>query len=152
MHFSCALCAQTLSLVGDGAYACVRLAWVCRTHHVTLIARLRLDARLYASPEPVPSGKQGPQPRKGAHSEKAKVECYNRCWQKVIPVMGNKIINAKRVSASLWPLGSAALMPRNLDRRVEMLFPVEDPCLRQTLATPRAVVESGPDYSDRGYQ
>ena len=30
-------------------------------------------------------------------------------------------------------LGSADLMPRNLDHRVEMLFPVEDPCLRQTI-------------------
>jgi polyphosphate kinase len=30
-------------------------------------------------------------------------------------------------------LGSADLMPRNLDRRVEMLFPVEEPCLRQTI-------------------
>ena len=30
-------------------------------------------------------------------------------------------------------LGSAALMPRNLDRRVEILFPVEEPCLRQTI-------------------
>jgi polyphosphate kinase len=30
-------------------------------------------------------------------------------------------------------LGSADLMPRNLDRRVEQLFPVEDPHLRQAL-------------------
>ena len=30
-------------------------------------------------------------------------------------------------------LCSAALMPRNLDRRVEILFPVEEPCLRQTI-------------------
>jgi polyphosphate kinase len=30
-------------------------------------------------------------------------------------------------------LGSADLMPRNLDRRVEILFPVEDPHLRQAL-------------------
>jgi polyphosphate kinase len=30
-------------------------------------------------------------------------------------------------------LGSADLMPRNLDRRVEILFPVADPCLRQTI-------------------
>jgi len=52
-------------LVGDGAYACVRLAWACRTHQVTLIARLRLDARLYASPEPVRPGKRGPKPKKG---------------------------------------------------------------------------------------
>ena len=30
-------------------------------------------------------------------------------------------------------LGSADLMPRNLDRRVEQLFPVEDPNLRESL-------------------
>ena len=30
-------------------------------------------------------------------------------------------------------LGSADLMPRNLDRRVEILFPIEDPHLRQAL-------------------
>ena len=30
-------------------------------------------------------------------------------------------------------LGGADLMPRNLDHWVEMLFPVEDPCLRQTI-------------------
>ena len=30
-------------------------------------------------------------------------------------------------------LGSADLMPRNLDRRVEVLFPVEDPALRKTI-------------------
>jgi polyphosphate kinase len=32
----------------------------------------------------------------------------------------------------IW-LGSADLMPRNLDRRVEQLFPVEDACLRDAL-------------------
>jgi len=52
-------------LVGDGAEAGVRLAWACRAHQGTLSARLRLDARLYASPEPVPPGKRGPQPKQG---------------------------------------------------------------------------------------
>jgi hypothetical protein len=52
-------------LVGDGGYACVRLAWACQAHHVTLVSRLRLDARLYAFPVPVPPGKRGPKPKKG---------------------------------------------------------------------------------------
>jgi polyphosphate kinase len=30
-------------------------------------------------------------------------------------------------------LGSADLMPRNLDRRIETLFPIEDPSLKQEL-------------------
>jgi polyphosphate kinase len=30
-------------------------------------------------------------------------------------------------------LGSADLMPRNLDRRVEVLFPIEDPVIRQAI-------------------
>jgi hypothetical protein len=63
-------------LVGDGAYACVRLAWTCHAHQVTLIARLRLDARLYAFPEPAPPGKRGPKPKKGPRvpTLKARVE------------------------------------------------------------------------------
>jgi hypothetical protein len=52
-------------LVGAGAYAWVRLAWACRAHQGTLIARLRLDARLYASPEPALPGQRGPQPKQG---------------------------------------------------------------------------------------
>jgi len=52
-------------LVGDGGYACVRLAWACLEHHVTLVTRLRLDARLSAFPAPVPPGKRGPKPKKG---------------------------------------------------------------------------------------
>jgi polyphosphate kinase len=31
--------------------------------------------------------------------------------------------------------GSADLMPRNLDRRIEVLFPIEDPLLRSWLTT-----------------
>jgi polyphosphate kinase len=32
-------------------------------------------------------------------------------------------------------LGSADLMPRNLDRRVEVLFPVENPVIRDTIVS-----------------
>jgi DDE superfamily endonuclease len=52
-------------LVGDGGYACVRLAWACVNHRGTLLSRLRLDARLYAFPAPGPPGQRGPKPKKG---------------------------------------------------------------------------------------
>ena len=65
-----------LLLVGDGAYACVQLGLKALRVNVTLVSRLRLDARLFAFPEaPVP-GQRGPKPKKGAALEKlsARVE------------------------------------------------------------------------------
>lgn len=53
-------------LVGDGAYACVKLALACKEKGGTLISRLRLDSRLFKDPDPVPPGKRGPKPKKGA--------------------------------------------------------------------------------------
>jgi hypothetical protein len=59
-------------LVGDGAYACVALAHACQARHVTLVSRLRLDARLYGFPEsPIP-GKRGRKPKKGARQPSLK--------------------------------------------------------------------------------
>lgn len=52
-------------LLGDGTYACVHLGWECLTAQATLITRLRLDARLFAFPAPVPAGRRGPKPKKG---------------------------------------------------------------------------------------
>ena len=52
-------------LIGDGAYACVLLGWECLSAQATLISRLRLDARLFAPPQPVPAGRRGPKPKKG---------------------------------------------------------------------------------------
>lgn len=54
-------------LIGDGGYACVRLALACAPGpmQVILISRLRLDAQLYAfAGRPVP-GRRGPKPKKG---------------------------------------------------------------------------------------
>jgi hypothetical protein len=53
-------------LIGDGRYSCVHLGWEVMAAQATLITRLRLDARLFAFPEPVPPGRRGPKPRKGA--------------------------------------------------------------------------------------
>jgi len=52
-------------LLGDGAYACVHLAHVCRARGVTLISRLRLDAQLYAFPDRNAPPRRGPKPLKG---------------------------------------------------------------------------------------
>lgn len=53
-------------LIGDGSYACVELGWECLSAQATLITRLRLDARLFAPPAPVPAGRRGRKPQKGA--------------------------------------------------------------------------------------
>jgi hypothetical protein len=52
-------------LVGDGSYACVRLARACQQQRVTLVSRLRLDAQLHAFPPPRLPGRRGRKPKKG---------------------------------------------------------------------------------------
>lgn len=58
---------RVMVLVGDGAYAAVKLAHCCAgfSNPVILVSRLRLDAALYDFPPPVPPGKKGPKPKKG---------------------------------------------------------------------------------------
>jgi hypothetical protein len=51
-------------LIGDGGFACIRLAHACIKRNVTLVSRLRLDAALY---EFAPSPIQG---QRGRHREK----------------------------------------------------------------------------------
>lgn len=53
------------ALIGDGGYACVRLAHACIARGVTLISRLRLDAQLYAFPDRNAPRRRGPKPLKG---------------------------------------------------------------------------------------
>ncbi len=53
------------TLIGDGGYACVRLAHACVARGVTLISRLRLDAQLYAFPDRHAPRRPGPKPLKG---------------------------------------------------------------------------------------
>ncbi|WP_366931591.1 transposase [Thiocapsa sp.] len=52
-------------LLGDGSYSCIQLGWEVLAAQATLVTRLRLDARLFAFPEPVPAGRRGPKPKKG---------------------------------------------------------------------------------------
>ncbi len=58
---------RPIVLVGDGGFAAVELLRHCQQGAcpVTLGCRLRLDAALYAFPDPQPKGKRGPKPKKG---------------------------------------------------------------------------------------
>jgi hypothetical protein len=53
-------------LIGDGGYSSVELVACCQRLDVGFVSRLRLDAGLYAFPEPQPKSKRGPKPKKGA--------------------------------------------------------------------------------------
>jgi len=72
-------------LVGDGGYACVKLARTCQASGVTLVSRLRLDAQLHAFPGPVPAGKRGRKPKKGPRCPQLRtlVTPSEPAWQSV---------------------------------------------------------------------
>ena len=74
-------------LVGDGAYAAVSLALCCMGFPtpVTLVSRLRLDASLYDFPEPNPSGKRGPKPKKGKKQQSlaARIKDSSTVWRTI---------------------------------------------------------------------
>lgn len=52
-------------LIGDGTYATYELMGRARDHSIGLIARMRLDARLFHFPPPPVKGKRGPKPKIG---------------------------------------------------------------------------------------
>ncbi len=52
-------------LVGDGGFACAKLACTCFKHNIALVSRLKMNARIYALPEENPPGKRGRKPKKG---------------------------------------------------------------------------------------
>ena len=69
-------------LLGDGAYACMKLASTCIKQNVILISRLRLDAQLFEFPEAAPEGKRGRKPVKGKHINlKALLDDSSQAWQ-----------------------------------------------------------------------
>lgn len=63
---------REITLVGDGSYAAVVLVQRCQRlkKPITLVSRLRLDARLFDFPGPQPRSKRGPKPKKGERQTK----------------------------------------------------------------------------------
>lgn len=59
---------REIIVTADGGFAAVPLVQHCQRKRikVTLVSRLRLDARLFEAPGPQPKGKRGPKPKKGA--------------------------------------------------------------------------------------
>ena len=57
---------RVIHLVGDGAYAVIALGAVCQRHQVTLLAPLRLDARLFEPPLRLVGKRRGRPPVVGA--------------------------------------------------------------------------------------
>lgn len=78
---------RALVFVADGGFAAVELFATCQgaAPPVRLVVRLRLDAALYAAPEPSPPRKRGPKPKKGARqpSLKARLADPKTRWQRV---------------------------------------------------------------------
>jgi len=76
---------RAIVLVVDGAYAAVKLALLCGGEQVTLVTRLRMDARLYHPPAPQPPSKRGRKPAKGKRqrSLKARVARSDTNWEEI---------------------------------------------------------------------
>lgn len=72
-------------LVGDGGFACAKLAWTCFKNNIALVSRLKMNARIYGLPEEAPPGKRGRKPKKGARliSFKEMLKMEDLPWQEV---------------------------------------------------------------------
>ena len=72
-------------LVGDGGFACAKLAWTCFKNNVALVSRLKMNARIYALPEEAPAGKRGRKPKKGVRliSFKEMLKMEDLPWEEV---------------------------------------------------------------------
>ena len=108
---------RPLVLVGDGGYAVLDLLHCCQSlaQPVTLIARLRLDAALYAPAPPRQTGQNGRPPLKGRRLPALKAlldlptVSWTRCRQpgtRHYPHGGTHVANG-----GLVPLGQAACAP-----------------------------------------
>ena len=73
-------------LVGDGGFACAKLAWMCLKYKICLISRLKMNAGLYDFPALGEPGRRGRKKTKGTKliSFKEMVEMSDLGWKEVI--------------------------------------------------------------------
>jgi len=100
-------------LVGDGGFACGKLAWRCLKLKISLITRLKINACLYDFPPEDEPGKRGRKKTKGAklYSFKEMLELTDLEWTEIIVEgYGQKKKRLKYISnISLW--GADGFLP-----------------------------------------
>jgi hypothetical protein len=93
-------------LVGDGGFACGKLAWRCLKLKICLVTRLKMNARLYDIPPEIGSKRRGRQRTKGLklYSFKEMILMADLGWKEVIVEgYGGKPKRMKYISnVSLW--------------------------------------------------
>lgn len=77
---------RSVYLVGDGSYATYELMIASQKMSIGLIARMKMNARLFAAPGPQPKGKRGRKPQIGKRLLSMKKRLTDRRikWQKVV--------------------------------------------------------------------
>jgi hypothetical protein len=98
---------REITLVGDGSYAAVVLVHRCQRlkKPVRLVARLRLDARLFDFPGPQPKSKRGPKPKKGTRLPKlaGRLTDPDTGWRRLAVVLyGQKHLLQLVTGVALW--------------------------------------------------
>jgi hypothetical protein len=93
-------------LVGDGGFACGKLAWRCLKLKICLVSRLKMNARLYDIPSERSSKKRGRRKIKGSklYSFKEMIGMPDLGWKEIIiEGYGNRQKKIKYISnVSLW--------------------------------------------------
>lgn len=93
-------------LVGDGGFACGKLAWRCLKLKISLVSRLKMNARLYDIPPETSSKKRGRCKVKGLKlcSFKEMIDMPDLGWKEIhIEGYGNRLKRMKYISnVSLW--------------------------------------------------
>jgi len=93
-------------LVGDGGFACGKLAWRCLKLKICLISRLKMNARLYDIPPEWAFRKRGRKKTKGAklYSFREMIDMPDLGWKEIIiEGYGKQMKRVKYISnVSLW--------------------------------------------------
>lgn len=95
---------KTIIFTADGGFANARLAWECLKHSVSLVTRLRIDARLFDFPEKIPGPGRPAKKGKRLLTPKKMFQIKSSVWKRVkIKWYGGKLKEVEYISTTcLW--------------------------------------------------